>query len=190
MAPTKKELSGPQWVARFPDLGTTASLADGFREGCEAFIAAIRAADATVTVDSIRRPAERAYLMHFAWRISKQTINPQNVSAKPGVDIEWTHREPSGAVDLAASRAAAAAMVKGYNIAFQPALLSRHTQGKAIDMTIGWRGNLTIAKRDGTQATITSGPRNGFNLGLRLVGKSYGLTKHPTDPPHWSTDGK
>src|SRR6266436_1643783 len=105
-----KELSGKKWVARFPDAKTTASLANDFRPGCEAFIAAMRAAGATVTASSTRRPDERAKLMHFCWRIFKQTINPQNVPAKPGVDIEWVHTNPGGSVDLSASRAAARAM--------------------------------------------------------------------------------
>jgi hypothetical protein len=185
-----KELSGKTWVARFPDTKTTASLANDFRPGCEAFIAAMRSAGATVTVSSTRRPAERAYLMHFCWRIFKQTSNPQNVPAKPGVDIEWVHRKPDDSADLPASRAAAKAMVEGYGIAFAPALHSRHTEGHAIDMTIEWTGNLVIASRDGSKTTITATPRNGFNAVLRRVGKTYGVTKNPSDPPHWSTDGR
>ena len=91
---------------------------------------------------------------------------------------------------LSASRAAAKAMVLAYNIAFTPARKSRHTEGRAIDMTIRWKGNLVIKKRDGSTMTIASAPRNGFNLALRRVAKTYGITKHPKDPPHWSTDGR
>ena len=58
-----KELSGKQWVVRFPDSKTTNALAADFRPGCEGFIAAMRTAGATVTVSSTRRPPERAYLM-------------------------------------------------------------------------------------------------------------------------------
>jgi hypothetical protein len=185
-----KELSGKKWVAKFPDAKTTASLANDFRPGCEAFIAAMRSAGATVTVSSTRRPAERAYLMHFSWRIFKQTINPENVPAKTGVDIEWVHSKANGSADLAASRAAAKAMVDAYGIAFPPALNSRHTEGHAVDMTIKWSGNLVIANRDNTKTTITSTPRNGFNLVLRKVGKTYAVSKNASDPPHWSTDGR
>src|SRR6266705_2047408 len=116
----------------------------------------MRTAGATVTVSSTRRPAERAYLMHFCWRIFKQTINPQNVGADPGVDIECVHRKADDSIDLPASRAAAKAMVEGYGIAFAPALKSRHTQGFAVDMTIKWSGSLAVANRDGTTTTITS----------------------------------
>jgi len=185
-----KELSGPAWVAKFPDAKTTAALANDFRPGCEAFIAAMRAAGASVKIGSTRRPAERAYLMHFCWRIFKRTINPDNVPARAGVEIDWVHRKQNGSVDLAASRAAAKAMVEAYDIAFFPALNSRHTEGHAIDMTIGWSGNLAVANRNGAVTTITSEPRDGFNMALRRVGTTYGLTKHPRDPPHWSTDGR
>jgi len=189
MPPASKELSGAQWVARFPDGGDTSALASDFRPGCEAFIAAITAAGARVAVSSTRRPAERAYLMHYAWRIHKQTLNPQNVPPKTGVDIQWLHRDASGGVDLKASRKAATAMVNGYGIAFQPALKSRHVEGRAIDMTISWTGKLNISNKNGVITTISSTPRNGFNADLRRVGRTFGVTKHPTDPPHWSTDG-
>jgi hypothetical protein len=188
--PTTRELSGPAWVARFPDAGTTDALANAFRPGCEAFIAAMREAGATVTVNSTRRPKERAYLMHYAWRIHMKTLNPQNVPAMAGVGIEWQHRTAGGAVDLTKSRQAASAMVAAYHIAFQPALNSRHVEGLAIDMTIRWSGTIRIKASDGTERTITGAPRDGGNITLRKVGKSYGVTKHPTDPPHWSTDGR
>ena len=190
MAGAAKELSGAQWVARFPDAGTTGTLANDFRSGCEAFIAAMRAAGAGVAISSTRRPAERAWLMHHAWRVHKKTLNPDNVPAKAGVNIDWVHRKADGAMDLTASRKAATAMVKGYDIAFQPALKSRHTEGRAIDMTISWTGKLDIKNKSGAAVTISSTPRNGANDALRKVGKSFGVTKHPTDPPHWSTDGR
>lgn len=189
MPPAAKELSGAQWVARFPDAGTTSTLSNDFRPGCEAFIAAMRAAGASVTISSTRRPAERAWLMHHSWRVHKKTLNPDNVPAKAGVNIDWVHRKADGTMDLTASRRAATAMVNGYDIAFQPAINSRHTQGLAIDMTISWTGKLNIKNKSGAVVTISSTPRNGANTELRKVGKTFGVTKHPTDPPHWSTDG-
>ena len=181
-----REPSGPDWVGRFPDAGTTAALDPAFRPGCEAFIAAMKEAGISVEVASTRRPVERAYLMHYCWRIFKQTLNSQNVPAKAGVDIEWMHRDAGGAVDLAASRKAAAAMVRRYGIAFQPSLTSRHVEGKAIDMTIRWRGNVTLVDGQGARRAIASS----FNQDLRRVGRSYGTVKHPSDAPHWSTDGR
>jgi hypothetical protein len=190
MPPAPKELSGAQWVARFPDGGATSALANDFRPGCEAFIAAMKAGGANVSISSTRRPVERAYLMHFSWQVHKRTLNPQNVPAKAGVNIEWVHRDAGGAIDLVASRKAATAMVNGYGIVFRPALASRHTEGRAIDMTISWTGKLNVKKKNGTLTAISSAPRSGLNTELRSVGKTYGVTKNPSDPPHWSTDGR
>ena len=190
MAATVKKLSGADWVKLFPDAGTTAALADAFRPGCESFIAAMHAGGATVTVSSTRRPPERAYLMFYCWKIHNNTASPDSIPAKAGVDIDWVHRKPDGSIDLAKSQQAAAAMVKGYGIAFGPALKSRHIDGLAIDMSISWTGALSIKTHAGAATQISSVPRDGFNLDLRKVGKEYGVTKHPSDPPHWSTDGR
>jgi hypothetical protein len=127
--------------------------------------------------------------MFFAFKIANG-FNPANAEVHQKVDIEWVHRKANGSVDLAASRAAANEMVVAYDIAFAPARHSRHTQGKAIDMTIEWTEKLEIANKDKSKTVIVSTPRNGFNLALRKVGRTYDVTKHPSDPPHWSTDGK
>jgi hypothetical protein len=185
-----KELSGVVWVGRFPDANDTSTLADGFREGCDALIAAMKAGGVRVTVNSTRRPTERAYLMHNSWRIHKRTLNPQNVLAKTGVDIEWVHEDANGKIDLAASRQAASVMVAAYDIAFQPSLTSRHIQGQAIDMSLRWTGDVTIRTKTSKDALVAGRPCDGFNAALRKVGTSYGVVKHLSDPPHWSTDGK
>jgi hypothetical protein len=112
------------------------------------------------------------------------------VPPRPGVDIVWLHTTAPGQPDLARSKAAAEAMVNGYGIVFKPALTSRHTEGRAIDMTISWSGSLTIAGADGSSSTIVSTPRNGSNPELQAVGRSYGVIKLRTDPPHWSSDGR
>jgi hypothetical protein len=188
-APTKT-LSGPEWVLRFPDGGKVVDLEPTFRAGCEAFIAALRKAGATIDIHSTRRPRERAYLMNAAWRIAKEGIDPQDVRPFPGVDIEWVHRKRDGAVDKVASRKAAAAMVKAYDIAFKPALNSNHVSGKAIDMTIRWSGSLNVANAKRKTVAITGAPRNGMNPALWPVAKSYGVTKLTSDRPHWSANGR
>jgi len=107
-----------------------------------------------------------------------------------GVDINWVHTNPNGTVNLAASHLAASQMVQGYGIAYAPALVSRHSEGKAIDMTISWTGDLTITNGSGTAVTINSLPRNGSgNAALHHVGATYAVIKLHSDPPHWSTDG-
>jgi len=184
-----KEPSGPVWVSRFPTSQSTTSLVDGFRQKCEAFLAALNTAGATVKINATLRPPERAYLMHWSFVLNKGDVEPDDIPPHPGVDIEWVHRKANGSADLPASRSAAAAMVHGYDIAFAPSLTSLHIFGKAIDMTIGWSGALTIKQKNGASKTIGSQPRSGLNHDLWAVGATYGVLKLPSDPPHWSSTG-
>jgi len=181
-------LSGGQWVARFPNSASVDDLAEPFRSNARRFVAALRQAQAAVTIAATLRRPERAHLMHFAWAIAREGANPNTVPAKAGVDIQWVHSNGQGP-DLAASKAAAEQMVLGYGIVFKPALTSRHIEGKAIDMTVEWQGNLAITKGNGTSVTISSLPRDGANKDLHQVGISYGVIKLVSDPPHWSFDG-
>lgn len=185
-----KELSGPDWVARFPDLGAMAAMTEPFRSGCEAFVAALRSGGAIVAISSTVRPKERAYLMNGAWRIGKKLISADTQKSMPGVEIEWVHRKPNGAPDFGASIAAARAMIAAYDLAHYAALKSNHTLGLAIDMTIGWTGALAIIDAKGEVVTIASSPKTGMNHDVWKVGRSYGVIKHKTDQPHWSIDGR
>ena len=121
-------------------------------------------------------------------------MNPASVPAYNGdgaaVNIDWVHRDSAGKVDRAASKAAAEEMVVAYDMAYTAALKSRHTEGHAIDIDISWTGNLSIKNGRGRTVVIKSTPRNGAgNTDLHAVGRSYGVVKHATDRPHWSTDG-
>lgn len=183
------ELSGPQWVSRFPGSTSTSTLTAAFRMAVDAFIRAMRAGGATVSIAATLRPLERAYLMHWSWRIADALVAPEAVPAKAGVSIDWVHRDGAGNVDIVASRQAARAMVNGYALRKQPSLTSRHEEGRAIDMTISWNGTLNIQRPDQTVASITSTPRSGLNAELQRVGALYGVRKLQNDPPHWSDDG-
>ena len=182
------ELSGSQWVARFPGSNSTSALVPEFRQSVDQFIEAMRNAGATITVSATYRPPERAYLMHWSWKIVHGTP-PSSVPPMDGVNIEWTH--PT----LEASVGAARDMVNAYgmqNLQIPAALISRHTQRKAIDMTINWAGTLEIRNASGEMITIASTPRTGMNAMLKQVGQSYGVIKFvggASDKPHWSTDG-
>jgi hypothetical protein len=185
-----KEPSGAQWVARFPGSSDVSDLSLSFSSAASNFISALQTATATVTVNATYRPAERAYLMHYAFMVANNQIAPSAVPDFAGVDICWKHYDTSGNLDDAAARAAAAAMVSGYGIVYAPALVSRHTQREAVDMNISWTGDLTIVDGNGTSVTITSTPRTGAdNIDLRAVGSSYGVNKLASDAPHWSSDG-
>src|SRR5262249_49770666 len=146
-----------------------------------------RHAGVHVAISATLRPPERAYLMHYAFRIAREHFDPGQVPAQTGVDIQWLHTNAQGKPDLAASRKAAEEMVRGYGIVYRPALHSRHTQGLAIDMDISWSGTLVIRDRDGHDVTITSTPRTGAgNAALHGVGASYDVHKLVSDRPHWS----
>jgi hypothetical protein len=107
----------------------------------------------------------------------------------PGVNIEWAHRDARGAVDRAASQRAAEQMVRTYGMKHQAALVSRHTQGRGVDMSISWSSNLEIEDARGRRVVIRTTPRNGTNPQLWAVGRTYGVVKLPSDAPHWSDDG-
>lgn len=182
-------LSGPAWVAQFPTSTSLSTLVTPFKANATSFVNALRAAGATVSIAATYRPLERAYLMHYSYKVANGTIQPDAVPAMAGVDIQWDHRNANGSLDLAASRSAAQQMVAGYQIVSAPALVSNHTRGLAIDMTISWTGTLTIGKADGTNAVITSTPTTGANTDLHAVGATYTVIKLLNDPPHWSADG-
>ncbi|WP_205586995.1 hypothetical protein [Rhizobium sp. CCGE531] len=180
-----KTPSGANWVSQFPGSTSTSDLDATFRPGVDSFISAMRSARATVSIGTTLRPVERAYLMHYSWRIAKKDIAPVNVPALAGVDIEWVHDT------LEASRQAAQDMVDGYQIVAKPAYPTKHSDGTAIDMTISWSGTLTIVDKSGTSVSITTTPRTGMNTDLAVVGATYGVIKatFSGDPPHWSDDG-
>lgn len=182
-------LSGKDWVDKFPESTSVDDLKETFRTSAKSFLAALQKAGATVDIASTYRPPERAYLMHYSYKIAKAGLDPSKVPAMDGVDIDWVYKDAKGKMDLAASRNAAQAMVSAYGIVFQPVLQSRHTEGKAIDMDISWSGDLTIDQFGGKGTTITSAPRTGGNADLQSVGAGYGVHKLATDPPHWSSDG-
>lgn len=86
-------------------------------------------------------------------------------------------------------------MVSGYQITklhVAPSLTSLHMEGKAIDMTLSWDGELNIDDATGKTVTIRSMPRSGVNAELIKLGATYGvrhLIAVNKDPPHWSVNG-
>lgn len=186
--------SGASWVSQFPTRNDTESLAQPFRAGVESFLASLRLAGANVVVSATLRPPERAFLMHWSWRIVNGTP-PSAAATTPDLHIDWQHRDASGNANPLAAQAGAQAMVDGYGISglqVPPALNSRHIQGNAIDMTISWAGSLSIANAAGQLIEITSTPRTGMNTQLAAVGLTYGVHKFiggAADRPHWSSDG-
>ncbi|MDQ7251608.1 hypothetical protein [Dongia sedimenti] len=184
-------LSGPEWVDRYPTSSDPNDCVGEFRDNLIQFIKALHAAKATVKISATLRPPQRAYLMHHAYKIAHNVEDPGNVPKMAVINIDWVHRDEAGEPDLPKSRSAASQMVTAYGIVAQPALVSRHTQGRAVDMDISWNGTLTIAPRNGAPRPIASMPRTGENKELHAIGASYGVIKavFAGDPPHWSDDG-
>jgi hypothetical protein len=178
------EPSGPAWCARFPPSKSLDDLLPDFADRVRAFLSALSRAGAHVSIADTYRPPERAYLMHWCCMVGGSGQDPHAVPPMAGVAIDWTC---GGAI--AASRDGARRMMAGYQIRFPAALTSRHTQRRAIDMTIGWQGTLSIRDFDGRPHAIASGPRDGSNPELVAVGRSFGVIKLVSDPPHWSDDG-
>jgi hypothetical protein len=187
-----RTLSGADWCAKFPTGTTIAELTDGtFRDGVQAFhdamVAAATAANKlSISIAATYRPVNRAHLMHYAYNVSNGTTTPADANkaaATAGISINWDHG------NLATSKAKASEMVTRYDIDYAPSLTSRHTEGKAIDWTISWSGSLMIAKKDEKDKQDCTGGGVASSK-LHDVGESYGVHKHPTDRPHWSTDGK
>lgn len=199
------EVSGPNWVARFPTSTSTNDLIDPFRTSVNSLLTALNSAGASVSIAATYRPPQRAYLMHWAWMIAKEGQDPRTVPSFPGstpaqrgapasggpdtVNICWVHDDQAGNPDIPASVAAALQMVNGFGIVFRPVLDSEHRRGTAIDMNIRWSGSLKIQNASGNLVHILSEPRTGMNRDLWAVGRTYGVIKLPTDPPHWSIDG-
>ncbi|QNB09910.1 peptidoglycan-binding domain-containing protein [Herbaspirillum frisingense] len=186
----ERTVSGREWVSRFPGSSSIADLDSSFGAAVASFIAALRTAGARVVVSATYRPSERAYLMHWAWKIKHKKVSPAKVPHRAGVDIEWDHQDDE------ASIAAASAMVDAYGMSslkIAPALRSRHTERKAIDMTISWSlKELVIVDAFDAKVKIASLPRTGMNAELHTVGLSYGVIKFlrgAVDKPHWSSDG-
>jgi len=191
-----RQLSGAAWCAQYPTSTSTADLISPFRENVDSFLAALRAAGASVSIAATLRPPNRAYLMHWSWKIVKANADPQSIPAREGVNIKWDHTNADGTYNSQASIAAAQAMVNTYgirNLRVAPSLNSRHIDGNAIDMSISWADTLTITDASGVAVQITTEPRTGMNTDLHTVGAGYGVTKFSggaADKPHWSNDGR
>ena len=184
---TATRLAGGDWwnanQMNYPNSRALDDLAQPFRDKAKAFIAALKAAGATVSVNATRRNRNRAWLMHYCYLVAKGQIAPGAVPKNPDCDIIWDHGDPTR------SRAGAQRMVELFAIKYAPSLTSRHIEGLAVDMTIGWTGTLAIADAAGRTVEIGA-PRNGADNGaLHRVGKSYGMIKLLADDPHWSSDG-
>ncbi|GEM_PF-2395587 len=197
------------WVFEYPGSDETRDLSEPFATNVDRFFHALFIAAVDYPFSNLRwtftstfRPAKRAYLMHFASKISSLLIDaesvppfdPATVSAddpfKGSLDINWVHYKANGEQDLLTTVMAAYAMESAYGIVYPPALQSRHTQGLAIDVKILWDDDFSIKLPDGSLMPIPKNPGNGAqSTALHAAGATFGVIKLGSDPPHWSSDG-
>lgn len=193
--PSSFALSGHRWVSQYLGANRLQDLRQPFRGHAEAFVGALRAAGASVTINATYRHPRRAYLMHWCWKIAKNRVSPEDVPAMDGVSISWKHYDRDDKYSHDQSIEAARVMVRAFQmerLGVAPSLNSRHTLGFGIDMTISWNGELTLPDAYGHVVRITSLPRTGMNRELHRVGASYGAIKYNRsgrDDPHWSDTG-
>jgi peptidoglycan hydrolase-like protein with peptidoglycan-binding domain len=177
-------LSGEHWYKRFPTSDSISTLIPSFRSRVQAFEKALLDAGCKITVTATLRPRQRAYLMHYAAKIDRRIIAAASVPSLGGVDIDWVHYTNSG------SLRAAQDMVDAYGLGGNPvALRSNHIDGTAVDWIITWEGTIQVKDARGRMVSVGSPQIGAFNRQLWAVGKSYGVLKLATDPPHWSFNG-
>jgi len=185
-----KELSGAHWTRRFSGSRDTRDLTGTFRYAVEDFIAAMKAAGIRVSINATYRPIKRSYLMHWCWRIVNDGVDTATIPPMAGLEIEWSHATASASVRAARDMVAALSLRR---LRTRPALRSQHNLGLAIDMSISWRGMVSIKNAAGKVVQIQTGPRSGMNRKLIEVGATYGVKKYDgsgRDVPHWSNNGR
>lgn len=114
-------------------------------------------------------------------------LDPREVPALDGVEINWVHAKDDAA--FTKSRAAAEQMVRAFALTAPPPPTSRLAGRRAMEMTITWDGNLKIEDANGQIKTLGA-PQSNNNPGLIEVAATYGVIKVATEPPCWSEDGK
>lgn len=196
-----RNLSGSKWVDKFEAGHKLVDLETDFGRNVARFISALERAGAAVEILSTTWPAERVYLMHFAWLIANEEIDPRQVppideiefeaDVSPELEIGWWHGT------LEASQLAAAQMVDAFGIdelEAPPPLNSRHISGEAIDMRVSWGGGTPLMVEDplGEEIEISDSPYDETNLLLIEIGAAYGVIHYEdtdADAVHWSVDG-
>ncbi len=182
--------SGASWVDRFPVSEDVNDLDSGFMNDLRAFRSVLEKGGAEVEILATKVPPERAYLMHWAWRIAKEGFNPRQVPYLDGVDVRWWHG------DMKSSQDAAWSMVLGYEIDdldTPPPQVSPYTEGQVIAMRIRWTGALTLYRDEPEEQVIDKGPNDATNPVILALAELHGLehllTVPDSDEVHWAMAG-
>jgi hypothetical protein len=153
----------------------------------EAFVNGLRAAGAQVHVGAGLRHPNRAFLMHYAWGVAHGKYTPVQANTDcrgRGIDIEWDHG------NVAASRAAAQALVSAFGLVRQASITSNHIRGLAIDIEISnLPASITMNGRTYTAQQGASGTAAAASVAP--VGRDMGVIWFGAgDYVHWSHNGR
>ena len=199
-------LSGAAWCSKYQDPKSTDAMNDDVKGDAAAFIAALEAAGASVTINSTVRPPERSYLMYWASKIAfskdpeavaKQAQSDPEKQGNVSKDITWSHG------NAAKTKQAAQAMVDTYQIGSAVARKSKHNEGGAMDISISWSKKLTITGKNGekietkTKSGLIVRDTTNIDKGILAAGKTFGLLNYngpenagsKRDAVHWSRSG-
>ncbi len=179
--------AGRAWTKRCPTQKTTASLVQPFRRHLQQVITLAEAAGAVVVILATSRPYARAWLMHYAWRIDQQGLDPAVVPVFDG---------PGGLaeVPIAWTREGAREMVEAYDLVYRPSLTSHHiphAEGAGVhasDMTVHFPHAVTLVDANGAQVAIAAGEGD-TDPAFWAFARTFGVLKLEKDVGHWSDDG-
>ncbi len=192
--------SGVAWAAKFPISQEDSDFDSDMRSRWKRFTRVLEDGGANVEIIASKTPPERAYLMHWAWRIAKGEIDPRDVpdadpeeqNMEDEVDIQWWHG------DLKAAQSAAQEMVDAFKIdelKVPPPLPSEenlYTEGKAVVALIDWRRELVLYRDKPSEMMITDEPRDATNEALIAIAEAFDLIHLYSDPDthevHWGSD--
>jgi hypothetical protein len=167
-----KTESSAEWTERYPESADIDDLDDKLSVGTENFINVVEDAGADVEIIRTLVPPERAYLMHWSYRIAKEGFNPDLVPYMEDVDIRWSHDDPK------LSRQAAWEMVNSYAISdlkAPPALVSPYTLGQVISMSIRWFSPLTVNRHQDDEYIIEDFPFDATNPLILMLAQKHEL---------------
>ncbi|MYN20306.1 LysM peptidoglycan-binding domain-containing protein [Rugamonas sp. FT107W] len=181
--------SGRAWCQKYLGSNSLDSLNSSFQPKARAFIGELTSKGIGVAIRAAYRPIERSYLMYYAFKICKG-MDVTTIPPYAGIDIDWAHRDADGTPNIAAAKAAAEEMCRGYSInprserqqVGMPGS-SRHNYAAAVDMNITNYIGKTVKDATGNEVHLRS-----FS-DLTAVGRSYGVKYYPRENMHWSDRG-
>lgn len=199
--------SGQDWWEDFHPPMDIAWLEPAFQQNVSRFVLALADQSIIPNVISVYRPPERAYLMHYCFKIATG-LAPEKIDERPDtVAISWKHYRADGTYDPVASIAAAKELavrfgiydpdpVNGRKNPSPPAYPSNHSTGIAVDIKFTWTGEKTVPRGDGPGTLtirpqdLTKGVNDPARIDLSLLGKTYGVIRTNHKSNHWSTTGR